>query len=83
MPEDVLPDWLGLSVSSTVGAQYIDDEAAFGIRDYVHFDVGGTVSAFGLDVDLRFHDTDLNRSTCFGGTDLCDSRFVVGVSKSF
>ena len=83
VPESVLPAWLGLSFSSTLGAQYIQDEAAFGARDYVLFDVGGTISAFGLDVDLRFHDTDLNRSTCFGGTDLCDSRFVVGVSKSF
>ena len=75
-----LPKWLGASLSANLGQQWIDQESKFGTRDYLTWDVGGTLSLFGLDVDLRYTDTDLSRKGCFGGGstfgDLCEARFV-------
>ncbi len=87
IPESALPSWLAVSVDGSIAHQEIDEEATFGARDYASWDVGATLSAFGLDVDLRYFDTDLARDSCFGGGstfgDLCDARFVWSVSKSF
>lgn len=87
-PEQLgLPKWLGASLSANLGQQWIDQQSKFGTRDYLTWDVGGTISVFGLDVDLRYTDTDLSRKGCFGGGstfgDLCEPRFVATVGKTF
>ena len=87
MPEGILPDWMSLSIDGGIGHQAIQEESTFGTRNYTLWDIGATVSAFGLDADLRYFDTDLSRDGCFGGGssfgDLCDARIVWTVSKSF
>lgn len=83
VPEDGLPSWLGAGFSANVGHQAIDDDETFGVRDYLTWDIGTTVSAFGLDVDVRYYDTDVSKGGCFGGSDLCGDRVVALVSKSF
>lgn len=87
VPESALPTWLGVAVSGNVGQQAIDEDAQFGTPDYLTWDAGVTVSVFGLDVDVRYYDTDIARDSCFGGGadlgDLCAERIVGTVSKSF
>lgn len=82
-PEGMLPSWLGASIDANVGGQFFDEDATFGTRDYAYWDAGATLSAFGLDVDLRYVDTDLSSVACFGGTKLCQGRFVTTVGASF
>lgn len=86
-PEGMLPSWLGVAASGNIGQQAIDSDPIFGVRDYLTWDAGATISMVGLDVDLRYYDTDIGRDKCFGGgastSDLCAERFVVSVSKSF
>lgn len=87
LPESALPSWLAVSVSASIAHQELESESSFGTSDYASWDLGATVSAFGLDADLRYHDTGLSRDGCFGGGstfgDLCDARIVWSVSKSF
>jgi uncharacterized protein (TIGR02001 family) len=88
MPKQVpLPKWLGIAFSGNIGQQWIDQESKFGLRDYLTWDVGSTISVFGLDVDLRYTDTDVSDNKCFGGGstfgDLCKARFVATVGKAF
>jgi uncharacterized protein (TIGR02001 family) len=87
VPESALPSWLGIAASANIGHQAIDEDSVFGVPDYLTWDAGVSVSAFGLDVDVRYFDTDISRDRCFGGGadagDLCAERIVGTVSKSF
>ncbi|MGH0032077.1 MAG: TorF family putative porin [Myxococcota bacterium] len=88
VPESALPEWLAITASGNVGHQAIDrDVSSFGVRDYLTWDLGATFSMFGLDLDLRYVDTDVSRDSCFGGGrsvgDLCEARAVVSIGKSF
>lgn len=87
MPEDAMPSWLGLAFSGNVAHQAIDKDSVFGVPDYMTWDAGATLSAFGLDFDIRYFDTDISRDSCFGGGssagDLCAERIVGTISKSF
>lgn len=75
LPQDIA---LGLHV----GYQSIDDEATWGTPDYLDWKVGVSRPVAGVDVELAYVGTDLSRSECFGGSDLCDGRFVVTIAKS-
>lgn len=66
-----------VSLSGGVACQTIDDAAAFGTSDYATWNLGGTLSLRGFDLDLRYIDTDEEN---FG--DLSDSRVVFSVSRS-
>ena len=88
VPESVLPEWLAITTSGNLGHQAIDEDVkTFGVRDYMTWDLGATFSAFGLDVDVRYVDTDLARDSCFGGGktlgDICDARVIGTVGMSF
>jgi uncharacterized protein (TIGR02001 family) len=87
VPTPGLPEWSKIVFGANIGNQWIDENNHFGVRDYLHWDLGATVSAFGLDVDLRYTDTDISHGKCFGGGsafgDWCDGRFVATVGKVF
>lgn len=72
-----------LTASGQIGRQEIDDNAAFGADDYVHWKLGlgATIGRFG--VEIAYIDTDLDETECFGGSDLCDARAQLTVSGSF
>ncbi|MDJ0789484.1 MAG: TorF family putative porin [Myxococcota bacterium] len=71
------------TIDANVGYQWIDDNDDFGTPDYLEWNVGLGLAFYGLDLDFRYHDTDLSDGECFGGLDVCDPRFVFSVSKSF
>lgn len=72
----------GFGASFQYGDQSIKDNAAFGTADYNDWKLGLTKSLGGFDFALNYTDTDLSKSECYGGTDLCESRFILTVSKS-
>lgn len=51
-------DWL--SASGNAGYQWIEDNAALGLPDYLHYDAGFTLSAGGFFLDLRYFGTDID-----------------------
>jgi len=75
-----LPNEFGLAFH--YGDQSIKDNATFGVPDYAEYSIGLTKSLVEIDFSLAWHDSDLSGSECFGGSDLCGSRVVFGLSKS-
>ncbi len=69
------------SANFHVGHQTIDDNATFGTPDYTDYKVGVSKDVGGFGLALDWVDTDLSKSECFGGSNLCDSRVVFTVSK--
>lgn len=69
------------AVNFHVGHQTIDDNATFGTPDYTDYKVGVSKEIAGFGLALDWVDTDLSKSECFGGSNLCDSRVVFTVSK--
>jgi len=70
---------MDFSLSAGVGK---NDGDAFGSADYVDYSVGLSKSLAGVDLGLTYTDTDLSKSECFGGLNVCDGRVVFSVSKS-
>lgn len=74
---------VSFSLSGNVGLSVfqLDDAVDVGDDNYVHWDLGLTVSIEDwFDVDLRYYDTDIGDATCQG---VCDERFVVSVGRAF
>ncbi len=72
-----------LSASAHYGHQDIDDNAVFGTPDYDEWNIGVTYSWKGADFDLRYIDTDISNSRCFGGADLCDDELAFSITANF
>ena len=66
-----------------VGHQVIEKNSRFGTPDYTNYSVGVSREFVGVNFELSYQDTDIRKSECFGGTDLCESRVVFKVSKKF
>lgn len=66
-----------LTGSANLGYQWIDDNATFGTDDYLYFDFGVSAGWEIFTIDLRWVDTDLETSDCFGGLEVCDGGVVL------
>jgi uncharacterized protein (TIGR02001 family) len=75
-----LPNEFGLDLH--YANQSIDDNATFGTADYDEYAIALTRTIVDIDFSLTLYDTDLNSNGCFGGSNLCESRVVFGLSKS-
>jgi uncharacterized protein (TIGR02001 family) len=75
-----LPNEFGLDFH--YGHQSIKDNDIFGAPDYSEYSIGLTKTWVDIDFWLTWTDTDLSSIECFGGSDICDSRAVFGLSKS-
>jgi len=68
------------TLNASVGHQWIDDNSAYGVEDYVDYGIGLTANVEGFAVGLRYIGTDLDEpSECADG---CDDRVIVSISKS-
>ncbi len=75
-----LPNDFGLDLH--YANQAIDDNATFGAPDYAEYSVGLSRTMADIDLSLTWYDTDLSNADCFGGSNVCESRVVFGLSKS-
>ena len=73
----------GLKLAGHVGHQDIDDNTQFGIPDYWDWKVGLSKDWKMFSFDLSYIDTDVSKSDCLGGDNICDSTAVFTVSASF
>jgi len=67
-----------LSLGATLGYQIIEDEATFGVPDYLTWSIGLSRSFFGFDFGLAYVDTD--EGSCGNG---CDATVIFSVTRSF
>lgn len=69
------------SLNANLGHQWIDDNAKFGVEDYMDWGIGLSSNIEGFDVSLKYIDTDLSEPReCADG---CAERVIVSISKSF
>lgn len=73
----------GLGISLHIGHQSIDENGTFGTPDYYDWKVALAADVVGFGLEFAYMDTDIDNGDCFGGTDLCDGRFVFTGSRSF
>lgn len=78
-----IPLPFGFGLDGGFHHQTIELNTAFGTPDYSTWDVGITYALLGFDLDLRYVDTDLSTTECFGGSELCDAQVTFTVSRSF
>lgn len=71
------------ALSGSVGYQMIHANARFGTPDYLDWKLAISAAWNAYQVELGYVDTNLARSECFGGTDLCSPRAVLSVSGAF
>ncbi|WP_416897579.1 MAG: TorF family putative porin [Minwuia sp.] len=65
-------------LGATIGYQIIDDEATFGVPDYLNWSVSLARSFYGFDFGLAYVDTD--EGSCGDG---CGATVIFSVSRSF
>ena len=74
----------GIKLSGSVGYQELSGDGAEG---WAHWNLGVSTDFYGLNVDLRYHDSDVDSSHKVYGSEqglkIFDERFVFSVSKSF
>ncbi|WP_237213247.1 TorF family putative porin [Falsiroseomonas oryziterrae] len=77
------PLW-DIVLSGRVGYQSIDRNSRIGLPDYVYY--GASVSKAlggGVSVAAGVYGTDISKSDCFGGRDVCDTRLLASVTWRF
>ncbi len=75
-----LPNDFGLGFH--IGNQQIDENTQFGTVDYIEYSIGLSKTVAEIDLSLTWYDTDLSKTECFGGSEICESRFVLAIGKS-
>ena len=70
-------------ITGHVGHESIDKNSAFGTPDYTEWAIGVGGKVQGFDVSVKYQDTNISKSDCFGGTSWCGAAALVTVSRSF
>ena len=71
-----------VSVDGTLGYQNVELNSVWGTPDYMAWSVGASAELLGLGFGATVTGTDLDEGDCFGGTELCNTRFVVSVGRA-
>jgi len=66
-----------------IGYQAVEKNAKFGLPDYLEWEAGVKWELYGLKMGVKYGDTNLKRSECFGGVKWCSATVVFTVSKTF
>ena len=70
-------------LDARLGRQWFESNSQTGLEDYLDWSLGVTADVGPVALGLRYTDTDLGRSDCFGGTNACDRRVVVSLVAPF
>lgn len=68
-----------ISLDGTLGYQGIEKNDVFGTPDYMVWNIGASAEVLGLGIGAGFTGTDLDEEDCFGGMELCSTRFILSV----
>lgn len=70
----------GIAASGHVGYQWIDNNIAYGLPDYLFYDLGLSATVSIVTFDARWVGTDIDDAQCYAGSDWCEGGFVGTVS---
>ena len=82
IPWDVVKPYK-LAVVGHFGYQAIEKNDKFGTPDYFEWAVGLTATVYGLNLAVKYVDTDIKRASCVGGERWCSAGVLFSVSKTF
>jgi uncharacterized protein (TIGR02001 family) len=71
------------ALATHVGYQTVNDNLNWGTPDWMEWNVSLSRSFGPLNLSIAYIDTDLDKSECFGGDNICDGRAVFTISGSF
>jgi len=71
-------EWL--SASAHAGRQWIEDNVAYGVPDWMFYDIGMTATWRVFALDVRYTATDLSTLDCYGGSNACEPGVVVSLT---
>ena len=71
-------DWL--SASAHAGRQWIEDNTAYGVPDWMFYDIGMTATWRMFALDVRYTATDLSTLDCYGGSNACEPGVLVSLT---
>ncbi len=77
----VLPYEFGLSVH--VAHQAVDDNLTWGSPDWAEWNVYLSRPLGPVTIAVGYQDTDLNKTECFGGANICDGRAMLTITAGF
>ena len=70
-----------------IGRQFIEKSSVFGTPNYYDWSIALGVKVEGFDIEVKYKDTDLKKSQCFGGVGgtkhFCSAAAILTVSRSF
>ena len=71
-------EWL--SASAHAGYQWIEDNALYGVPDWMFYDIGVTATWRIFALDVRYMGSDLSKDECYGGSNVCEPGVVVSLT---
>jgi uncharacterized protein (TIGR02001 family) len=84
LPFSNLRDDVAFKAFAAIGSQYVERNTFYGIprNDYWDWQLGLTMTLFGVDLTVAYTDTNIDSSDC-GRTQNCAARAIFSVSKTF
>jgi uncharacterized protein (TIGR02001 family) len=84
LPFIKIHDEVAFKVFANIGSQYVERNTFYGIprNDYWDWQIGATMTVFGVDLTLAYTDTNIEVSDC-GMTQNCSARAIFSISKTF
>ena len=82
IPIDIVKPYK-LAAFGHIGYQAIEKNAKFGTPDYLEWEMGLKWELYGFKMSVKYGDTNLSRSECFGGLNWCRATGVFVISKTF
>lgn len=74
----------GVTLSGMVGHQSVDENTTWGSPDWTYYSIGVSKTLFGaFDASVAWVDSDLSKTECFSGTNICEGRAVFTLSSSW
>jgi len=73
-----------VDLSGAVGKQWIEENEAFGAKDYLDWKIAAGAKVWGIDLELAYIDTDISEAFPGGGeTQAADGAVIFTVTKNF
>ncbi len=72
-----------LTLEATTGHQWIEDNDAYGAKDYQDWRIAASVTVDKITLGIAYTDTSLSKGECFSGTNQCGPRVTFSLGASF
>lgn len=72
-----------MTIDGSLGRQWFESNSRTWLEDYFDWSLGVTAEVGPVALGLRYTDTDLSESDCYGGSNACDARVVLSATFFF